>query len=358
MGRKAKCVVLTCGAIATGLLMSASASANFPGANGRIAFVHLSGAMGGSQDIFTMSPRGRHRVQLTQGPADDAFPNYSPDGERIVFTRGAAGSAGVGQAWIMNQDGSGQKQLTHGSPTVESTTFSPNGRRIAFTRGDGGSTQLWTMKVDGTDQTQLTFPGPNGDHVHGPTYSPDEMPFRTTEPPACQDWTRLLSLLASNWKSYPWRKMWRKLRRSFSKGPVASGSTAGRIFGIATNILTMSSRCQRPGVDYMILKRPRDLIETILKGVVNVVQGVGDGRARGYGASGSRLSSSGSKRRMASMSRRITAARLARAPESGPLINQKTPARNLALECFIGLLPTDQIGRQLQRFIQAAQARS
>ena len=120
-----------------------------------------------------MSPRGRHRVQLTQGPADDAFPNYSPNGKRIVFTRGAAGSAGVGQAWIMNQDGSGQKQLTHGSPTVESTTFSPNGKRIAFTRGDGGSTQLWTMKVDGTDQTQLTFPGPSGDHVHGPTYSPD-----------------------------------------------------------------------------------------------------------------------------------------------------------------------------------------
>lgn len=164
---------ITCAAIATGLLMSGSASANFPGANGRIAFVHLSGATGGSQDIFTMSPRGRHRVQLTHGPADDAFPNYSPDGKRIVFTRGAAGSDGVGQAWIMCQDGSGQKQLTFGSPTVESTTFSPSGKRIAFTRGDGDSTQLWTMKADGTDQTQLTFPGPSGDHVHGPTYSPD-----------------------------------------------------------------------------------------------------------------------------------------------------------------------------------------
>jgi Tol biopolymer transport system component len=119
-----------------------------------------------------MSPKGKHRTRLTKGPADDAFPNYSPDGERIVFTRGVAGSTGVGQAWIMNQDGSGKKQLTHGSPTVESTTFSPNGKRIAFTRGDGGSPQLWTMKVDGTDQTQLTFPGPDGDHVHGPTYSP------------------------------------------------------------------------------------------------------------------------------------------------------------------------------------------
>jgi WD40-like Beta Propeller Repeat len=29
------------------------------------------------------------------------------------------------------------------------------------------------MKADGTDQIQLTFAGPNGDHVHGPTFSPD-----------------------------------------------------------------------------------------------------------------------------------------------------------------------------------------
>jgi hypothetical protein len=33
-------------AAATGLLMAGSASANFPGANGRIGFVHLSGAVG------------------------------------------------------------------------------------------------------------------------------------------------------------------------------------------------------------------------------------------------------------------------------------------------------------------------
>jgi Tol biopolymer transport system component len=172
MGRSCG-VVLTCGAIAAGLLMSGVASANFPGANGRIAFVHRSGITEAGQHIFTMAANGRHRVQLTKGPVEDAFPNYSPNGKRIVFTRGVAGSSGVGQAWIMKRDGSGKKQLTHGSPTVESTTFSPNGKRIAFTRGDGGSTQLWTMKVNGTDQTQLTFPGPSGDHVHGPTYSPD-----------------------------------------------------------------------------------------------------------------------------------------------------------------------------------------
>ena len=173
VSRTLKCVVLTCGAIGAGLMAAGSASANFPGTNGKIAFVHLSPASGSGQDIFTMSAKGRHRTRLTKSAGDDAFPNYSADGERIVFSRSAAGGAGAGQVWIMNQDGSGKRQLTHRSPTAESPTFSPDGRRIAFTRGDGGSTQLWTMKADGTDQTQLTFAGPNGDHVHGPTFSPD-----------------------------------------------------------------------------------------------------------------------------------------------------------------------------------------
>ena len=119
-----------------------------------------------------MSARGRHRTRLTKSSGDDAFPNYSADGEKIVFSRSVAGGAGAGR-WVMNPDGSGKKQLTHGSPTAESPTFSPDRKRIAFTRDDGSSTQLWTMKADGTDQTQLTFAGPNGDHVHGPTYSPN-----------------------------------------------------------------------------------------------------------------------------------------------------------------------------------------
>jgi hypothetical protein len=44
-------------AAATGLLMSGSASANFPGANGRIAFVHLSGALGAVR-TFHYEPEG------------------------------------------------------------------------------------------------------------------------------------------------------------------------------------------------------------------------------------------------------------------------------------------------------------
>jgi Tol biopolymer transport system component len=159
--------------LAATCLLPVGASANVPGKNGRIAFVHLSGAKGSNQDIFTMSPTGRNLKRLTKSPGDDAFPNYSPNGRKIAFSHGGPGSAGVGQAWVMNTDGSHKRQLTHGSPTVESTTFSPTGRRIAFTRGGGDSPQLWTMKADGTDQTKLTSPGPTGDHVHGPTYSPD-----------------------------------------------------------------------------------------------------------------------------------------------------------------------------------------
>ena len=62
--------------------------AAFPGANGQIAVVHLSGAPGSSQDLFAIDPTGQNRTPLTSTPEDDAFPSYSADGERIVFSRG------------------------------------------------------------------------------------------------------------------------------------------------------------------------------------------------------------------------------------------------------------------------------
>ena len=172
VSRRLKRVVLTCGAIGAGL-MTRQRLRQFPGDEWQDRLRSQLPCLGLGSGHFHDERSGPARTRLTKSAGDDAFPNYSADGERIVFSRSVAGGAGAGQVWVMNQDGSGKKQLTHGSPTAESPTFSPDGKRIAFTRDDGSSTQLWTMKADGTDQTQLTFAGPNGDHVHGPTFSPD-----------------------------------------------------------------------------------------------------------------------------------------------------------------------------------------
>ena len=136
MTRRFAVVAAICGAVAAALVMAGSAFAAFPGANGRIAWTHDTGAPDSTPDIFAADPNGQNRVQLTSGADDDDFPAYSADGEKIAFARYPATGTGDGQIWVMNQDGTGQTQLTQGTPTADDAApaFSPDGSRIVFDR--------------------------------------------------------------------------------------------------------------------------------------------------------------------------------------------------------------------------------
>src|SRR5687768_15694073 len=81
------------------LASGASASAAFPGSNGRIAFAHDDGP-GVQYDIFTMNPDGSDRVPLTSDPGNDLFPSYSADGERIAWVHRPQGVSNT-QIWVM-----------------------------------------------------------------------------------------------------------------------------------------------------------------------------------------------------------------------------------------------------------------
>lgn len=158
---------------AGGLLVVGSASAAFPGANGKIAFTHDPGTSPSDGDIFAIDPTGQNLTPLTNGPEYDFEPSYSADGEWIAFTREPVGGL-PGQIWVMRADGSGQTRLTSPSTGEDVVPkFSPDGKKIAFERQDGSSRQIWIMNADGSGQTQLTFPGPNGDQATGPSFSPD-----------------------------------------------------------------------------------------------------------------------------------------------------------------------------------------
>lgn len=51
---------------------------------------------------------GTDLEQLTTDPANDDLPQISPDGEKIVFRSDRTGTS---QVWSMNSDGSDQHQL-------------------------------------------------------------------------------------------------------------------------------------------------------------------------------------------------------------------------------------------------------
>ncbi len=65
---------------------------------------------------------GTWTVDLTNHPARDWMPVASPDGTRIAFTSARDGSRDI---YVMNGDGSGLIRLTDDPAVDESPTWSP-----------------------------------------------------------------------------------------------------------------------------------------------------------------------------------------------------------------------------------------
>lgn len=130
---------------------------------------------GGNDDLFVMSSGGNKLVRITRNTADDTFPSWSPSGSRIAF-QSSRGASGRDNIYVMKPAPEGKKNrpknLSRNSTADDETPdWSPNGKRIAFSgeRGPGGF-EIYTMRADGTDQTPVTdsaaFSG-------SPAWSPD-----------------------------------------------------------------------------------------------------------------------------------------------------------------------------------------
>jgi TolB protein len=90
---------------------------------------------------------------LTNHPAIDTSPSYSPDGAQIAFNSDRGGSP---QIYVMNADGSGQRRISFGSGRYSTPVWSPRGDLIAFTREGGGRFAIGVMRPDGSGERILT----------------------------------------------------------------------------------------------------------------------------------------------------------------------------------------------------------
>ena len=122
---------------------------------------------GGTFNVCVVNADGSGYTQLTHWTKDDGLaqrPVWSPDGQRIVVTRELRGAQ---KLVVMNADGSNQREIIN---LGRDPSWSPDGTRIAFIRWEGGGLQIWTMRPDGSNVRALT----QGDHGHMyPTWSPD-----------------------------------------------------------------------------------------------------------------------------------------------------------------------------------------
>jgi TolB protein len=116
-------------------------------------------------DIWTMNADGSDQVNLTNHPAQDAFPAWSPDGTRITF---ASDRDGNYEIYVMDANGSNPVNLTNNPADESGSAWSPSGGLIAFDTGRDGNLEVYVMNSDGSNPVNLTN-DPGGDY--GPTWS-------------------------------------------------------------------------------------------------------------------------------------------------------------------------------------------
>ena len=144
----------------------------------------FSSCVGNVREIFAMDSDGTNRRQITtgtQGGSGNFTPIYSPDQRRIAFSAVRDGDTNP-EVWVMNADGTGATRLTQTPPALPDQqfvwalhpTWSADGLQIAYASTVSGSTQIWIMNRDGTDQRQLTSGlGPDYPDANVPHWSPD-----------------------------------------------------------------------------------------------------------------------------------------------------------------------------------------
>jgi tol-pal system beta propeller repeat protein TolB len=117
---------------------------------GKIAFAS---DRDGNLEIYVMDADGGSQTRLTEDPAEDFSPAWSPDGKRLAFVSTRDGNAEI---YVMNADGTGQTRLTNNSASDLHPAWSPDGSHLAFVSNRDGNDEIYSIDAGGLNSTNLT----------------------------------------------------------------------------------------------------------------------------------------------------------------------------------------------------------
>jgi Tol biopolymer transport system component len=130
----------------------ANASVIPPEPVGKIAFAS---DRAGNFDIYVMNPDGSGLVRVTDDPAEDTHPTWSPDGRSIAFVSTRDGNKEI---YVVGAEGGPATRLTNNAAEDFSPAWSTNvaNPRILFVSRRTGNDEVFVMNADGTGQTNVT----------------------------------------------------------------------------------------------------------------------------------------------------------------------------------------------------------
>jgi TolB protein len=83
-----------------------------------------------NSEIFTMDIDGSNDVNVSNSPAFDGWPSWSPDSRSLVFASNRRGPANVGQIFIVDPQGKVIMQLTSGDVGFVQPSFSAGSKKL------------------------------------------------------------------------------------------------------------------------------------------------------------------------------------------------------------------------------------
>lgn len=108
--------------------------------------------------------------KLTDTPASDTGPHWSPDGHQIAFLSTQHEDSEI---YVMDADGSNPRNLTNNPANDDAFAWSHAGSNIAFASNRDGGYELYIMDADGSNVHRLTHGATDSDMLYS-TWSPDD----------------------------------------------------------------------------------------------------------------------------------------------------------------------------------------
>jgi Tol biopolymer transport system component len=118
-------------------------------------------------EIYSMSQDASEIIRLTNNPASDTQPAWSPDHRRIIFTSNRDGNAEI---YRIESNGDNPVNLTTNPSEDRSAAWKQDGSEIAFETFRTGNWEIYTMQADGSNPRNLSN-HPDADAQ--PSWSPD-----------------------------------------------------------------------------------------------------------------------------------------------------------------------------------------